>query len=110
MPDGEQLELIPGDHRPVKRVRRATDKTIAAARRAGRLEDYDDLLVALLRTNADRCDELRGVEGAAFHETQALKLQLEAEARFRTLGGPTDDAFDQLLAAAASSTPPSHPT
>ena len=104
--DGEQLELIPGDRRPVKRVRRSCDDTIKALRAAGRLEACDALLVALLRTICDRCDELRAVEGKEFHEAQALRLAVEVEARLRSLGGPSTDAFDQLLAAATGSAPP----
>ena len=108
MPDGEQLELIPAG-RPVRRVRKAADQTIRALRRTGCLEDVDGLLVALIRTNADRCDEMRGVEGKEFHEAQALRLQLDAETRLRSLRGPTDDAFDRFLAEATGPTPPGHP-
>lgn len=104
--DPDQLELIPSDRRPVRRVRRSCDDTVRALRQAGRLEACDAMLVALLRTNADRCDELRGVEGKEFHEAQALRLQLEGEARLRSLGGPSTDAFDQLLAAATGSAAP----
>jgi hypothetical protein len=95
--------------RPVKRVRRATDTTIRALRSGGRLEPVDDLLVALLRTCADRCDELRGDDEAAYHETQMLRLTGELEARLRGTGGPQSDAFDQLLAAATGTAPPGHP-
>ena len=104
--DGEQLELIPTDRRPVKRVRRSCDTTITALRASGRLEACDALLVALLRTTADRCDELRGAEGKEFHEAQALRLTGELEARLRSLGGPQTDAFDQLLAAATGPASP----
>ena len=107
--ESEQLALIAADHRPVKRVRRACDTTIGALRKTGRLEDADTLLVALLRTCADRCDELRGDEGKEFHEAQALRLTGELEARLRQLGGTATDAFDQLLAAATGTAPPGHP-
>jgi len=89
----------------VRRIRRSTDVTIRALRRGGRLEDVDSLLVALLRTCADRCDELRGEDGKEFHEAQALRLLGELEARLRSLGGPGGDAFDALLAAAAGPAP-----
>ena len=106
--DAEQLSFLPG-RPPVRRVRRACDQTITALRKMGRLEKCDDLLVALLRTTADRCDELRGGDGKEFHETQALRLTGELEARLRSLGGPATDAFDQLLAAATGTAPPGHP-
>jgi len=93
----------------VRRVRRACDATIGALRKTGRLEDSDTLLVALLRTCADRCDELRGDEGKEYHEAQALRLTGELEARLRQLGGTATDAFDQLLAAATGTAPPGHP-
>jgi hypothetical protein len=92
--------------RPVKRVRRSCDGTIQALRSGGRLEPVDDLLVALLRTSADRCDELRGAEGMEFNEGQALRLTGELEARLRGTGGPQTDAFDQLLAAATGPAAP----
>jgi hypothetical protein len=107
--DDTQLRLIEPDQRPVRRVRRSADKTITALRSAGRLEPVDALAVALLRTCADRCDELRGAEGKEFHEAQALRLTAELEARMRSLGGPSTDAFDQLLAAATGPAPPGHP-
>jgi hypothetical protein len=107
--DGDQLRLIEPDGRPVRRVRRACDDTIKALRAGGRLEPADTLLVALLRTCSDRCDELRGGEGKEFHEAQALRLAGELEARLRSLGGPSTDAFDQLLAAATGPAPPGHP-
>jgi hypothetical protein len=106
---GDQLTFLDGDHRPVRRIRRDTDRTITALRAAGRLEACDLLLVALLRTCADRCDELRAVDGKEFHEAQALRLAGELEARLRSLGGPSTDAFDQLLAAATGPAPPGHP-
>jgi hypothetical protein len=104
----DQLRLLDDGPAPVKRIRRATDQTITAMRKAGRLEAVDTLLVQLLRTCADRCDELRGAEGKEFHETQALKLTGELEARLRGVGGPDTDAFDQLLAAAAGTAAPGH--
>jgi hypothetical protein len=103
--DGQQLSLIAGGPPPVKRVRRSLEATVRALRQGGRLEACDTLLVALLRTCADRCDELRGLEGKEFHEAQALRLTGELEARLRSLGGPSSDAFDQLLAAAAGPAP-----
>lgn len=106
--DPEQLELI-APARPVRRVRKAADLTIRALRKTGCLEDVDSLLVAVVRTNADRCDELRGVEGKEFHESQALRLQLDAETRLRSLRGPTDDAFDRFLAEATGPAPPGNP-
>lgn len=106
MPD--QLSLL-GEPAPVRRVRRSCDDTIRALRQSGRLEACDAMLVALLRTCADRCDELRGLEGKEFHEAQALRLAGELEARLRSLGGPSTDAFDQLLAAASGPAPPGHP-
>ena len=107
MPDQDHL-FDPGPP-GVKRVRRSCDITIKALRSGGRLEPADTLLVALLRTVSDRCDELRGVDGKEFHEAQALRLAGELEARLRSLGGPSTDAFDQLLAAATGSAPPGHP-
>jgi hypothetical protein len=106
--DPDQLTLIDVGPAPVKRVRRSADATIRALKRGGRLEDVDELLIALLRTCADRCDELRGADGKEFHEAQALRLTGELEARLRTLGGPGGDAFDQLLAAAAGPAPTGH--
>ena len=105
-PDPDQLELIPSDRRPVRRVRRSCDDTVRALRHSGRLELVDSALVALFRTICDRCDELRAVEGKEFHEAQALRLAVEVEARLRSLGGPSTDAFDQLLAAATGSAAP----
>jgi hypothetical protein len=93
------------DRRPVRRIRRQLERTLTAMRESGRLESVDAGLVALARTNADRCDELRAVEGAEFHEAQALRLQAELDAKLRNVGGPVSDAFDQLLAAASGSAP-----
>jgi hypothetical protein len=107
--DSDQLSLMPAGAGPVRRQRRSADLTIRALRAGGRLEPCDTLLVALVRTSADRCDELRGAEGKEFHETQALRLLFDLEDRLRGLGGPSDDAFDQLLAAAAGPTTPGHP-
>ena len=107
--DGDQLTLIDAGPGPVRRVRRSCDDTIKALRSSGRLEPCDVALIALFRTCADRCDELRGVEGKEFHEAQALRLYGEIEARLRSLGGPSTDAFDQLLAAATGPAPPGHP-
>ncbi|HEY2303236.1 MAG TPA: hypothetical protein VGH66_15155 [Acidimicrobiales bacterium] len=109
MPDPDQPALFEVAGRPVKRVRRSCDLTIKALRDSGRLEACDALLVALLRTTSDRCDELRGADGKEFHEAQALRLTGELEARLRSLGGPQTDAFDQLLAAATGPAPPGHP-
>ena len=88
----------------VRRIRRNAEATIRAARSTGRLENCDDLLVALVRTAADACDEQRGYEG----ENQALRLAADLEARLRAVGGPSDDAFDRLLAAASRPAPPRH--
>ena len=107
--DSEQPALFEAGPAPVKRVRRSCDLTIKALRAGGRLEPADTLLVALLRTVSDRCDELRAVDGKEFHEAQALRLAGELEARLRSLGGPSTDAFDQLLAAATGTAPPGHP-
>jgi hypothetical protein len=93
--------------KPVKRIRKATDRTVTALRKLGRIEPADTLLIALLRTSSDRCDELRGDEGKEYHEAQALRLTGELEARLRGVGGPVSDAFDQLLAAATGPTTPS---
>jgi hypothetical protein len=106
MPGDDQLSLLDAGPPPVKRIRRSTEKTITALRATGRLEPCDILLVALLRTCADRCDELRGEDGKEFHEAQALRLTGELEARLRALGGPSTDAFDQLLALASGPAPP----
>lgn len=97
----------PGRAPQVKRIRRSTDRTVRELRKLGRIEPVDTLLVALLRTCADRCDELRGEEGKEYHEAQALRLTGELEARLRGIGGPASDAFDQLLAAASGPTSPS---
>jgi hypothetical protein len=108
-PDSEQLSLIDAEGpRPTRRVRRSAEVTLKALRSAGRLEPVDSLLVALLRTCADRCDELRGDEGKEFHETQALRLTGELEARLRDVGAPSSDAFDDLLRAATGPAPPGH--
>ena len=109
MTEADQLSLLEDGPRPVRRVRKACDLTIRSLRRTGRLEACDDLLVALLRTCADRCDELRAADGKEYHEAQALRLAGELEARLRTLGGPQTDAFDQLLAIAQGPAPPGHP-
>jgi len=106
--DRDQLRLIDDDGgagRTVRRIRRAYDGSITALRRGGRLEAVDALLVAVGRTNADRCDELRAIDGKEFHEAQALRLMFEIARELQATGGPSD-AFDQLLAAAASPTPP----
>jgi hypothetical protein len=107
--DSDQPRLFDAGGHPVRRVRRSCDETIRALRAGGRLEPVDSLLVALLRTCADRCDELRAEEGKEFHEAQALRLAGELEARLRTLGGPSSDDFDRLLAAATGTAPPGHP-
>jgi hypothetical protein len=91
---------------PVRRTRRAFDSTVTALRRGGRLEAADALLVAVGRTNADRCDELRGLDGKEFHEAQALRLMFEIARELANVGGPASDAFDQLLAAATRTAPP----
>ena len=109
-PESDQLALIDGGPRPVTpgAPLRVTPPSRRCAH-SGRLEACDALLVALLRTCADRCDELRGVDGKEFHEAQALRLAGELEARLRSLGGPSTDAFDQLLAAATGPAPPGDP-
>jgi hypothetical protein len=90
---------------PVRRTRPAFDRTIRALRAGGRLEAADQLLVAVGRTNADRCDELRGAEGKEFHEAQALRLMFEIARELANIGGPASDAFDALLAAASGPAP-----
>lgn len=107
--DRDQPALFELAGQPVRRVRRSADQTIKALRDSGRLEACDAMLIALLRTCSDRCDELRAVEGKEFHEAQALRLAGELEARLRSLGGPSTDAFDQLLAEASGPAPPGHP-
>ena len=92
------------DAKRVRRIRRNAEATIRAARSTGRLEACDDLLVALVRTAADACDEQRAQEG----ENQALRLAADLEARLRAVGGTVDDTFDRLLAAASRPAPPSH--
>jgi hypothetical protein len=104
-----RLDDVPGPRRQVRRIRRNAEATIVALRKGGRLEAGDALLVALARTVADRCDELRGVDGAAFHESQALRLMVEVDQHLRNLGAPANDAFDQLLAAVSGPAPPGHP-
>jgi hypothetical protein len=81
-----------------RRLRRDAEVTITALRQGGRLERCDTLLVALVRTTAEVCDERRGDPAQAFHLTQALKLLAELDARLRTLAGPIDDSWDRLLA------------
>ena len=73
------------DAKRVRRIRRNAESTIRAARSTGRLEACDDLLVALVRTASDACDEQRGGEG----ETLALRLAADLEARLRAVGGPS---------------------
>ena len=90
------------DGKRVRRIRRNAESTIRAARSTGRLESCDDLLVALVRTAADACDEQRGAEG----ENQSLRLAADLEARLRAVGGTVDDTFDRLLAAASRPAPP----
>ena len=102
---GRLFEPEPGPP-PVRRTRRAFDATVRALRAGGRLEPVDALLVAVGRTNADRCDELRAVEGKEFHEAQALRLMFEIARDLANAGGPASDAFDQLLAAATGTPPP----
>jgi hypothetical protein len=91
---------------PVRRLRRDADRTVRALRAGGRLEAADTLLVALLRTAADMADERRGADGKEFHETQAVRLVFDIARELQNVGGPAPDAFDQLLAAAASTAPP----
>jgi hypothetical protein len=108
--DSDQLRLIDdggGAARAVRRIRRAYDGSIKALRAGGRLEQADALLIAVGRTNADRCDELRAIDGKEFHEAQALRLMFEIARELQGVGGPSD-AFDQLLAAASSPAPPGH--
>jgi hypothetical protein len=102
---GRLFEPEPGPP-PVRRTRKAYDRTVAALRAGGRLEPVDTLLVAVGRTNADRCDELRAIDGKEFHEAQALRLMFEIARELANVGGPASDAFDQLLAAASSPAPP----
>jgi hypothetical protein len=106
--DADQLSLLEAGPPPVRRTRRAYDLTVTALRKGGRLEPADTLLVAVGRTNADRCDEMRGLEGKEFHEAQALRLMFEIARELANVGGPSSDAFDQLLAAATGPTPPSN--
>lgn len=104
----EQGALFPGPP-AVLRLRRAADDTLRAMRRAGRLEDCDTLLVALVRTTADVADARRRDPDAAWHLNAALKLLAELDGRLRQIGGPEHDAFAELLAAAAGSAPPGDP-
>jgi hypothetical protein len=50
-------------------------------------------------------DERRDDPAQAFHFTQTLKLLAELDGRLRTIAGPTDDSFDELLAAARGTGP-----
>ena len=104
----EQGEFFPGPP-AVKRLRRAADDTLRAMRRSGRLEDCDQLLVALVRTTADVADQRRNDPEAAWHLNAALKLLADLDGRLRSIGGPEHDAFAELLAAAAGGAPPGHP-
>jgi hypothetical protein len=106
MPQDPLFDLDSGPP-PVRRVRKAFDRTVGELRKLGRVEPSDSLLIAIGRTCSDGCDELRGVEGMEYHEAQRLRLALEVEARLRGVGGPVSDAFDQLLAAATGPTTPS---
>ena len=106
----DQLRLIDGPPEgpgPVKRVRKAYDRTVIELRAGGRLEPADTLLVAVGRTAADRCDELRAEDGKEFHEAAALRLMYEIAGALSSVGGPSDD-FDQLLRAATGTAPPGH--
>ena len=94
--------------KPVRRARRSYDETVRALRAGGRLETVDLALIALGRTVADRLDELRGMEGKEFHETQVQRLMFDLLGRLDNVGGPVSDAFDQLLAAASGPAPPGH--
>ena len=104
-PDPDQLELIPsiaarsaGSDGRVMTLSRSAPFGPAGAGRlgAGGVVPHD--LRPLRRAAA--------VEGKEFHEAQALRLAVEVEARLRSLGGPSTDAFDQLLAAATGSAAP----
>jgi hypothetical protein len=90
---------------PIRRLKRRAELTIGALRDAGRLERCESLLVALLRTTAEVADERRDDPAQAFHLTQTLKLLAELDGRLRTIAGPVDDAFDELLAAARATGP-----
>jgi hypothetical protein len=101
-----QTALFPTRTRPVLRLRREAEATIRALRADGLLRPRDQLLVGLVRTAADAADEHRADPGAAFHLSATLKLLTELDGRLRELAGPTDDALDDLIAAAGSSAPP----
>lgn len=99
--------------RPVERLRREADRTIAALRELGRLEAIDAGLIAAYRTTADLADERRADPDAAFHLNQALKLFVEIDGRLRGLGAiETDDGWHALLGAAGAegATAPSDPS
>ena len=84
-----------------QRLRRALEDTIRALRQAERLGPADALLVAMLRTCADRADSRRE------DSRQYLRLLAHLEARLQGLGAPVDDEWAQLL---ASATGPEQPT
>jgi hypothetical protein len=94
---------------PIHRLRRQAELTIDALRQGGRLERCDLLLVALVRTTAEVADERRDDPAQAFHLTQALKLLTELDGRLRTVAGPADDGFAELLAAVTAPSPPWRP-
>jgi hypothetical protein len=81
-----------------RRLRPALEHTINALRSTGRLEPCDALVLALARTAADKADSTRLGDT---ERRQWARLLAQLELRLRDLGGPVDDAFAQLLAAAA---------
>jgi hypothetical protein len=96
----------PGE-RPVHRLRRQAEETLAALRDAGRLERCDSLLVALVRTTAEVADERRDDPAAAYHLTMSLKLLGELDSRLRAVAVAHVDehSLEDLFAATSWTLP-----
>jgi hypothetical protein len=79
-------------------LRKAVEDTVRVLRRQDRLGPEDGLLVALLRTCADRADN----RSLSARERRQWARQLGVlEARLRGVGAPIDSEFAELLRAAA---------
>ena len=87
--------------------RRALDRYVATLVDLGRVDRrVDGLVLEVGRRAADQADQTRDDAEQRYHHAAALKLLLEVEARLYNRGGPTDDAFDALLAAATDPAAP----
>jgi hypothetical protein len=84
------------------RLRSGLEHTVRALRQTGRLEPCDALVLALARTAADKAESSSLSDR---EQRQWARLLSHLELRLRGLGGPVDDSWAQLLAAASGPLP-----